>query len=33
MVVNLLGNPNNFHKINDIVANKEIILIEDNCNL
>ena len=31
MVVNLLGNPNNFHKINDIVANKEIILIEDNC--
>ena len=31
MVVNLLGNPNNFHKINNIIANKEIILIEDNC--
>ena len=31
MVVNLLGNPNNFNQINNIIANKEIILIEDNC--
>ncbi len=31
MVVNLLGNPNNFNQINNIIADKEIILIEDNC--
>ena len=31
MVVNLLGNPNNFYQINNIIDNKEIILIEDNC--
>ena len=31
MVVNLLGNPNNFDQINNIIADKEIILIEDNC--
>ena len=31
MAVNLLGNPNNFYQINKIIADKEIILIEDNC--
>ena len=31
MVVNLLGNPNNFYQIKNIIANKEIVLIEDNC--
>lgn len=31
MVVNLLGNPNNFEKINKIIFDKNIILIEDNC--
>jgi CDP-6-deoxy-D-xylo-4-hexulose-3-dehydrase len=31
MVVNLLGNPNNFEKINSIIAGKNILLIEDNC--
>ena len=31
MVVNLLGNPNDFYKINDIIGHKEIVLIEDNC--
>ncbi len=29
--VNLLGNPNDFAAINKIIANKNIILIEDNC--
>jgi CDP-6-deoxy-D-xylo-4-hexulose-3-dehydrase len=31
MAVNLLGNPNNFDRINEIIENKRIILIEDNC--
>lgn len=31
MVVNLLGNPNNFGRIRQIVANRDIVLIEDNC--
>lgn len=29
--VNLLGNPNDFDKINKIIGNKDIILLEDNC--
>ena len=31
VVVNLLGNSNDFDKINDIVADKNIIIFEDNC--
>ena len=31
MVVNLLGNSNNFNKISKIIHNKDIVLIEDNC--
>ena len=31
LVVNLLGNPNNFDKIDNIFKNKDIVLIEDNC--
>lgn len=31
MAVNLLGNPNDFARINEIIANKNITLIEDNC--
>ncbi|HSI22277.1 MAG TPA: DegT/DnrJ/EryC1/StrS family aminotransferase [Methylophilaceae bacterium] len=31
MVVNLLGNPNNFEKIQEIIAERNIILLEDNC--
>ena len=31
MIVNLLGNPNDFDKINDIIMGKDIFLIEDNC--
>ncbi len=31
MVVNLLGNPNDFLEIQNIIANKNIIMIEDNC--
>jgi CDP-4-dehydro-6-deoxyglucose reductase, E1 len=31
MVVNLLGNPNDFDVINDIIENREIVMIEDNC--
>ena len=31
MVVNLLGNPNDFDKINRIIEGKDILLIEDNC--
>ena len=31
MVVNLLGNPNDFDKINSIIEGKDIFLIEDNC--
>lgn len=31
MVVNLLGNPNNFDKIKEIIDMKNILMIEDNC--
>ena len=31
MAVNLLGNPNNFDVINRIIAGRNIVLIEDNC--
>jgi CDP-6-deoxy-D-xylo-4-hexulose-3-dehydrase len=31
MAVNLLGNPNNFERIKQIIANRNIVLIEDNC--
>lgn len=31
MIVNLLGNPNDFEKINNIIKGKDIIIIEDNC--
>jgi dTDP-4-amino-4,6-dideoxygalactose transaminase len=31
MAVNLLGNPNNFSDINKIIKDKDIILLEDNC--
>lgn len=31
LAVNLLGNPNDFEKIQKIIADKKIILIEDNC--
>ncbi|MFA6127038.1 MAG: DegT/DnrJ/EryC1/StrS family aminotransferase [Bacteroidales bacterium] len=31
LIVNLLGNPNDFSRIKEIVGNSEIILIEDNC--
>ena len=31
MVVNLLGNPNDFARIHEIIANKNITIIEDNC--
>ena len=31
VAVNLLGNPNDFDKINNIIKNKNIILFEDNC--
>lgn len=31
MVVNLLGNPNDFDLINEMIKDKEIVLIEDNC--
>ena len=31
MAVNLLGNPNDFNKIKTIIQNKNIELIEDNC--
>ena len=31
MIVNLLGNPNDFDKINSLVGGKDILLIEDNC--
>ncbi|MGC9331191.1 MAG: DegT/DnrJ/EryC1/StrS family aminotransferase [Bacteroidales bacterium] len=29
--VNLLGNPNDFDEINDIIGEKDIMLLEDNC--
>ena len=31
MVVNLLGNPNDFNEINRIIGNRDIIVLEDNC--
>jgi CDP-4-dehydro-6-deoxyglucose reductase, E1 len=31
MVVNLLGNPNDFDRISRIVASRDIVVIEDNC--
>jgi len=31
MAVNLLGNPNDFDAINDLIEDKNIILMEDNC--
>jgi CDP-6-deoxy-D-xylo-4-hexulose-3-dehydrase len=31
MVVNLLGNPNDFNVINNIIDGREIVMIEDNC--
>ena len=31
MTVNLLGNPNDFNKINNIIKDKDIIILEDNC--
>ena len=31
MAVNLLGNPNDFTRINNIIAGRDIVLIEDNC--
>lgn len=31
LAVNLLGNPNNFDAINEIIGEKDIILMEDNC--
>ena len=31
MVINLLGNPNDFDAINKIIENKNIIILEDNC--
>lgn len=31
MVVNLLGNPNDFKRIYEIIGGREIVLLEDNC--
>jgi len=31
VAVNLLGNPNNFEKINKIINSRDIVLFEDNC--
>ncbi len=31
LAVNLLGNPNNFNKIESLIKDKDIILLEDNC--
>ena len=31
VAVNLLGNPNDFDKINSIIKNKNIFIFEDNC--
>ncbi|WP_329805016.1 DegT/DnrJ/EryC1/StrS family aminotransferase [Flavobacterium facile] len=31
LAVNLLGNPNNFDAINEIIGDKDIVLMEDNC--
>ena len=31
LMVNLLGNPNDFARINTLIADKDIVLLEDNC--
>lgn len=31
LAVNLLGNPNDFHRMQEIIAGKNILLLEDNC--
>ena len=31
MVVNLLGNPNNFDAIDNIIGDRDIFIVEDNC--
>ena len=31
MVVNLLGNPNDFAEVEDIISGRDILMIEDNC--
>jgi CDP-6-deoxy-D-xylo-4-hexulose-3-dehydrase len=31
LAVNLLGNPNDFDRINEIIGKKDILLLEDNC--
>lgn len=31
MIVNLLGNPNDFDEINAVIKDKDILLLEDNC--
>lgn len=31
LCVNLLGNPNNFEQIKNIISNRDVILLEDNC--
>lgn len=31
MIVNLLGNPNDFHAIDRIIAGRSIVVVEDNC--
>jgi len=31
MIVNLLGNPNDFARIYQVIGNRDIVLIEDNC--
>lgn len=31
MIVNLLGNPNDFERINEIINGRDIVLLEDNC--
>jgi CDP-6-deoxy-D-xylo-4-hexulose-3-dehydrase len=31
MVVNLLGNPNDFQRIHQIIGHRDIVLLEDNC--
>lgn len=31
LAVNLLGNPNDFAKIDDIIGTRDIVLVEDNC--
>lgn len=31
MVVNLLGNPNEFDRINSIIGDRDILILEDNC--